>query len=260
MPFTLAHPAAVLPLRYLRFLRTAPLFIGAIVPDVPYFVPFGSIRVPMTKLYTHTPTGSWSIDLPLGMGLLACMLLLREPLTVLLPARARWLCLNALEPFRRRVTEWLLAPLAILLGVWSHLLWDSFTHPEGWGVRRFPLLDERVTIGGYTGEISHILQYLSSALGLALVGVWYARLRVPAGAAAADDARRAHAGPALFLIAGAAALIGGVEAVRYYTHFEATYGTLEVLLTRGLAWFALLLLFGGSIVALEHRAAGAHPG
>jgi len=260
MPFTLAHPAAVLPLRYLRYLRTAPLFIGAMVPDAPYFVPFGSIRAPMMKLYTHSVAGSWSVDLPLGIVALACALLLREPLTVLLPARARWLCLTALEPYRRHASEWLIAPVAILLGVWTHLLWDSFTHPEGWGVRHFPSLDDAVTLGPYSGELCHILQYLSSAIGLAIVAVWYLRLRVPAGAAdAGHDARRAHAGPALLLIAGAALLIGGVQAVRYYMrpHSEIIYGTVEVLLTRGLAWFVLLLLFGGAIVALEHRAAGA---
>ena len=256
MPFTLAHPAAVLPLRYLKPLRTAPLFIGAMVPDAPYYVPFGVIRVPMSKLYTHTFTGSWSIDLPLGLAVLVCVLLLREPLTVLLPARARWLCLTAVEPFRRRAIEWLLAPVSILLGVWTHLLWDSFTHPDGWGVRQFPVLETWVSIGAYTGEICHILQYLSSAIGLAIVAVWYVRLRVPASAAAGEDARRAHAGPALLLIAGAALLIGGVEAVKSYTHFEGTYATLEVLLTRGLAWFAVLLLFGGAVVTLEHRGVG----
>ena len=39
MPFTLAHPASVLPLRHAPQLRTAPLIIGAMVPDLPYFLP-----------------------------------------------------------------------------------------------------------------------------------------------------------------------------------------------------------------------------
>ena len=39
MPFTLAHPAAILPLRGIRYLRTAPLIIGALMPDLPYYVP-----------------------------------------------------------------------------------------------------------------------------------------------------------------------------------------------------------------------------
>ncbi|MGH8296134.1 MAG: DUF4184 family protein, partial [Steroidobacteraceae bacterium] len=40
MPFTLAHPAAVLPLRRAPLLRTVPLIIGSMTPDVPYFLPW----------------------------------------------------------------------------------------------------------------------------------------------------------------------------------------------------------------------------
>ena len=259
MPFTLAHPAAILPLRHVRFLRTAPLVIGAVTPDVPYYLPLGfgghTLRL---KPDTHSILGSCTVDVALGLALLMAVVLLREPLTVLLSARGRWLCLAALEPFRRRAREWLLAPLAILIGVWSHLLWDSFTHSEGWAVRHFAALNDTITIGWYTGEIYHLLQYLTSALGLLVLAWWYRRLRVPPGALAGDDSRRAHAGPALLLIAGAAVLIGGVEALRYYSRSEgAIYQTLDVLLTRGLAWFVMLHLFAGAVVTLEHRASAA---
>jgi uncharacterized protein DUF4184 len=262
VPFTLAHPAAVLPLRGVGFLRMAPLIIGAMTPDVPYYLPLTPGGRPMRLgLETHSLLGSVTVDLGLGVALLLVAVLLREPLTVLLSARARWLCLEALEPFRRSVRAWLLAPLAIVIGVWTHLLWDSFTHVDGWAVRRIPALSERVTIGWYTGEIYHILQYLSSALGLTILALWYRRLHVPPGALAGDDTRRAHAGPALLLIAGAALLIGGVEAQRYYSHsVGAVYQTLDVLLTRGIAWFVLLLVLAGAVVTLEHRAAAArHP-
>jgi hypothetical protein len=255
MPFTLAHPAAVLPLRYLKSLRTAPLFVGAVVPDLPYYVP--SLGGHSTKLYTHSATGSYLVDLPLGLFTLGCLVLLREPLTALLPARARWLTLQALEPFRHSLVQWLLAVPAILIGVWTHLLWDSFTHGEGWVVRRVPELSRSLQIGWYRGDIYHILQYISSVVGLAILAVWYSRLRVPPGALAGEDARRAHAGPALFLIAGAALLVGGVEAVKFYARSDgAIYGTLDALLTHGIAWFVLLHLFAGSIVALEHRSGG----
>ncbi len=256
MPFTLAHPAAVLPLRYLRSLRTAPLFVGAIVPDLPYYVPFVGGRA--MSVSTHSFTGSYLLDLPLGIVTLACLVLLREPLTVLLPARARWLCLNALEPFRRSPAQWLLAVPAILLGAWTHVLWDSFTHGEGWAVRHVAELTHLVQIGWYRVYTYHILQYISSVVGLAIVAVWYSRLRVPPGALAGEEARRAQAGPALFLISAAALLVGGVEAVRYYARSAgAVYGTLDALLTHGLTWFVLLHLFAGSIVALEHRAGDA---
>jgi hypothetical protein len=259
MPFTLAHPAAILPLRQVRFLRTAPLVIGAVTPDLPYYLPLGpgghALRL---RLDTHSLIASCTVDLALGLALLLAVVLLREPLTVLLSARGRWLCLTALEPFRRPGAAWLLAPPAILIGVWSHLLWDSFTHSEGWAVRHVAALNDTVTIGWYTGEMFHLLQYLSSAFGLLVLAWWYRRLHVPPGALAAHDSRRAHAGPALLLIAGAALLIGGVEALRYYSRSEgAIYQTLDVLLTRGIAWFVMLHLFAGAVVMLEQRASAA---
>lgn len=261
MPFTLAHPAAILPLRKLRVLRTAPLIIGAVTPDLPYYLPPTPSGHPLRfGVDTHSVFGSYTVDVALGIVLLAGAVLLREPLTVLLPPRARWLSLGALEPFRRRSAAWLLAPLAILIGVWTHLLWDSFTHAEGWAVRRIPALGDTVTFGWYSGELYHLLQYLSSAIGLTILALWYRRLRVPPGALAGDDSRRARAGPALLLIAGAALLIGGVEAQRQYFHSEgAVYRTLDVLLTRGLSWFALLYLFAGAVVTLEHRSGAARP-
>lgn len=256
MPFTLAHPAAVLPLRHIPGLRIAPLIIGAIVPDLPPYYTTAAVGFHLAHL-THRPLGALLIDLPMGIAVLVCVFLLREPLTVLLPARGRWLCLNALEPFRRSKWEWVLAPVAILIGVWTHLLWDSFTHLSSWGCRHFPVLQRVVTLLGYTGTVCHSLQYVSSAVGLAIMVLWYWLLRAPAEASAGHATRRASAGPALLLVAGAALLIGGVQAWLYYWHSEgAIYRTLDVLLTRSLAWFLGLYLFAGSMVALEHRAHG----
>src|SRR6201981_3072128 len=102
MPFTLAHPAAVLPLRGIRFLRTVPLVIGAVTPDVPYYLPLGPSGRPMrvgldthslappppgpaappTRVgpATHSLTGACTVALAPGMVLLAVAVLLREPL------------------------------------------------------------------------------------------------------------------------------------------------------------------------------------
>src|ERR1700731_4223353 len=176
MPFTLAHPAAILPLRGLRYLRTVPLIIGAMTPDLPYFVPahFGLIGPE-----THSVTASFTTCLVLGYAALGGVFLLPRPLTALLSARARWLCLTALAPFSRRPLEWALAPVSIILGVWTHLLWDSFTHNDGWMVRRGGGLRATVAFGEYSGTVCHVLQYLSSAFGLAAMAVWYWRRPAP---------------------------------------------------------------------------------
>ena len=248
MPFTLAHPAAILPLRGFRYLRTAPLIIGALVPDLPYYVP-GSLG--RSLLETHSFEGSYTIDLVLGCGVLALVYLLRRPLTALLAPRARWLCLAALAPFRARPREWLFAPLAILLGVWTHLLWDSFTHLDGWVVRRVAALSAPVTIGAYNGPLCHLLQYLSSVFGLAVMALWYTRLSVAPAAPASHESARSSSGPALLLVAAAAILIGGVQAAEFFQHTPNIYRMLNILLTRSLAWFGLLYLVAGTIVTLE---------
>jgi Domain of unknown function (DUF4184) len=253
VPFTLAHPAAILPLRHLRYLRTAPLIIGAITPDLPDYTP---MRYGGYLLHaTHRLRGSWSIDLPLGLALLVVVFALRQPLTVLLPARSRSLCLRALEPYAHRPLEWLLAPVAILIGVWTHLLWDSFTHSDGWMVRRIEVLSRMVTIGPYTGQLCHVLQYLSSVAGLAIMAVWYSRLRAPPTPPADPAAVHSTAGPVLLLAAAAAALIGGVQAIETYQATQAVYRTLDVLLTHTLAWFALFYLVAGMVTALHREAA-----
>jgi Domain of unknown function (DUF4184) len=246
MPFTLAHPAAVLPLRGLRYLRTAPLILGAMIPDVPYYVP-GSHRLTPD---THSAVGAFTTDLLLGYAALVTVFVLRAPLTALLPARARWLCLNALAPFTRG-REWAFAPLAILVGVWTHLLWDSFTHSDGWMVHRVAALSAPVTIGPYSGQLCHVLQYVSSAFGLIVMAVWYARLRTPRPSAAAPGAARSPVGPVLVLVVVAATLIGSVQAVEHFNRWHSFYLTIDILLTRSLAWFAVLYLVAGTIVTLE---------
>jgi hypothetical protein len=253
VPFTLAHPAAILPLRHLRYLRTAPLIIGAIAPDLPSYAPLRYSAHLFSA--THRLRGSWSIDLPLGCALLVVVFVLRRPLTVLLPARSRGLCLKALAPYAQRPLEWLFAPFAILIGVWTHLLWDSFTHSDGWMVRRIDVLSRVVTIGPYTGELCHVLQYLSSAVGLAIMAVWYWRLRPPPAPPVNPAAAHSTAGPVLLLAAAAATLIGGVQAILIYRATETVYRTLDVLLTHSLAWFAALYLVAGTLTALDREAA-----
>lgn len=249
MPFTLAHPAAVLPLRGVARLRTAPLMIGAMTPDLPDFLPGNVHRyVRVTHVFGH----SYTIDLLLGYAALAAIFLLQRPLTAPLWPRARALCLHALEPLRRP-SAWVWAVPAILLGIWTHLLWDSFTHPEGWIVQRVAALGAPLTLGPYNSTVYHALQYLSSIVGLCALVLWYDRL--PARrVSAAEGASHSAAGPVLLLVVTAAALIGGVQAVQHFARLPSIYHTLDVFCTDALKWFAALYLTAGVVLTLEHRA------
>ena len=250
MPFTLAHPAAVLPLRRLPRLRLAPLIIGAMAPDLPYYLP-GNLKaaVPETHEFAH----SFTVDLALGFATLWVAYLLRRPLTALLSARARTLILTGLTPYGR-FPEWLWAVPALLIGIWTHLLWDSFTHSYGFMVRRVAALSSPVTLGPYNGPLYHVLQYLSSVFGLACMVVWYLALRVPPPPHADPHAARSAVVPILVLISAAALLIGGVQATVHYQQQPGdVYRTINILLTHGIAWFAALYLVAGTLMTREQR-------
>lgn len=242
MPFTLAHPAAVLPLRRVPLLLTVPLVIGAVSPDIPYYLP--TVIAQHIPLQTHTLRGTVTLDVPMGMAVVLFMWLLRVPLTEPLGARARTLCRAALQRFGSRPVHWVLSPLSILVGAWTHLLWDSFTHPYGWMVQRIAVLRAPVTIGWYTGELCHVLQYLSSVFGIAVLAVWF--LMLPSPSAASEPG--SHSGGPLLLAALllAAVVPAGYEVHRdVAAHVTSTYGVLYLALTRTIAWFGLFYTLAG---------------
>ncbi|CAN5287528.1 DUF4184 family protein [soil metagenome] len=162
MPFTLSHPAAVLP-----FLRTpllpAALVIGSMIPDLPYFLPVG-----IPRGLTHSLVGSFTIDLAMGLIAFAVWrFVLRAPLRDFSPRwlRGRW------HPDVRAAgvirTIGLLV-LSLLVGIVTHQVWDSFTHPDGWVVLRVGFL--RGQLGSNT--VSHWAQYASSVSGLLVLVIW----------------------------------------------------------------------------------------
>jgi hypothetical protein len=249
VPFTLAHPAAILPLRGLRHLHTLPLILGAMSPDLPYYLP-GLVARNIPD--THEFQASFTTCLALAYLLMIALFVLRRPLTALLAPRARWLCLHSLAPLRER-RAWLLAIPAIILGTWTHLLWDAFTHSDGWIVHRVAALSAPVTIGSYTGPMCHVLQYVSSVFGLAVLAIWYTRLRAPARVHPDPHAPRSAVGPILLLAASAAVLIGGVQATVFLERTHEIYRSINILLTHSLAWFAAMYLVAGIIITLEHH-------
>ncbi len=250
MPFTFAHPAAVLPLRRFRFLQTVPLIIGSLAPDIPYFFPWWLKRLLPD---THTLYGSFTTCLPLGMALLILTLALREPLTVLLGARLRWICLRSIDRFTERPLHWPIALLSILLGAWTHIAWDSITHQGGWTVARVAALSAPVSIFGWQTETSHLLQYVSSVFGLVVLGFWIRILvkRVPA--AIAEDPARPRARWLVLAMIVLAALLVGVSRAFLAWHTDSYYRLGYLLLTRTIGWFAVLYLAAGLVATISRR-------
>jgi hypothetical protein len=254
MPFTLAHPAAVMPLRRIQYLPTIALVVGSMTPDVPYYLPsWANVTVDWPDM--HTLNGSIVLGIPLGMVLVTSLLLMRRPLTALMSARARWVALREADAFLARPVNWLLAIPALLIGSWTHIVWDGFTHGETWISRRVDALNAPVhVLGIYTGEMSHVLQYVSSIVGLVIVGYWYKRAvqaAPPEVIAAADRPRRRRM---LAVVIVAAIAIGTVHAVHGAHPTPTVYRMLYLLLTRIVAWFMLLYVLAGALLVFRQRA------
>lgn len=159
MPFTLAHPAVVLPLRGLGLPMTA-LVAGSLVPDLPQMVGFSQARS-----WSHSLLGVVTIDLVIGMGgVLLWYAFYRRPLVDLAPDRWRTRLPETVRIGRR---EWLWCVPGVLVGATTHVVWDTFTHEDAWGVRRVAVLRESV----FGVEVYAWAQHVCSVIGLVAVVV-----------------------------------------------------------------------------------------
>lgn len=173
MPFTFAHPAIVMPIN--RVFRTrlslSGLVIGSMVPDFE-----GFILVTDIKTYSHTWHGMFWLDLPLGF-LIAFLFhsVVRDPLIDNLPVffRRRMIGYKRLDWPRYCKEHFFNVLIAMSIGIFSHLLWDDFTHHNGFFVRHIPFLEQWYDIGGKPYPIYKMLQLGTSVLGViaVLIGV-----------------------------------------------------------------------------------------
>jgi hypothetical protein len=161
MPFPLAHPAAVLPLRRYcpQRLNFPALVIGSLTPDASY-----CLGEKAGGAFGHSLLGSVVFCLPVGLVLLALFYGLRTPLARMLPAPYP----QALLPLcRRPVGPFWVVVISLLIGAWTHLLWDSFTHTNGWCVQHLPVLRSAViSVDGRTARVCHLLWYGCSFAGV----------------------------------------------------------------------------------------------
>lgn len=174
MPFTLSHPAAILPLLRHPFVPAA-LIAGAIAPDLPYFqrlpVSAESWYEPFVNAtYSHSFQGMLLVGLPSVALLLGIYYLIRGPIVDLLP------CELVTSTRRRsaRGTTWNLLGwglISALIGLFSHVLWDSLTHGGGW-LSSLGFLQGTVLAGIPS---SRWPQHVSSVLGLAFLALWIFR-------------------------------------------------------------------------------------
>lgn len=213
MPLTFAHPAAVLPLFRGPLVPTA-LVVGAMSPDVPYFIGAAGVPVTAQSWYepflnattSHSLVGAVTVSLPIAILGYVLARLAARPATMLLLERdaARW----RRGPDRGLPARvgWVL--FSLVLGIATHLLWDSFTHVDGFVVENVAALREPL-IGSVPAF--RALQHLSTVLGLIVIAavLWRNRARLIAepGSPARGRLSVALVGAVIAATAGAVTVI-----------------------------------------------------
>lgn len=213
----------------------AALTIGALTPDFGYYV--GLFRL---ATQAHASLGSVLVCIPTGLLLLACFYFVRRPVWNLLPQPHRGLLEPLVsKPAPVRFRELVLATISILIGAWTHVVWDSFTHRSGWVVVKYPVLQEPIiTLGGIQLAPYYLLQHLSTLVGVVvLAAAYYAWVRRGGSQAfflfRPEDRWRYASLAALFILSAAIAIplgasaayrFEGYEAVRVFVFRAAVYG------------------------------------
>jgi membrane-bound metal-dependent hydrolase YbcI (DUF457 family) len=181
MPFTLAHPAAAVPLR--RVLGNSgvlsALVIGSLTPDFAYFLPW-NVDLMEARGGTHSLLGILWFCLPVGLlayGIFHA--LVKHPVLLLLPeglhARLTPVANGVPGTGVGRYSFWAVI-LSLGVGALTHPLWDGFTHYGSLGMQFLPVLGTTVAqVFGQTVRLYNVLQHASTVLGLSLLTWWTVR-------------------------------------------------------------------------------------
>jgi hypothetical protein len=199
LPLTPAHAAAVVPLgRWKPYFWLSPLVVGSMAPDYMYFL----LLRPSLRHFGHSPLGLVLFCIPAGLAVLyAFHRFFKRPLVLLLPRPVRAKLWPHCGPFPLLPLP-RLAWICVLLflGATTHVVWDGFTHEDGWAVVDSPRMQAVVvTVAGHEVHCFGVLQYASSALGLGLLAWWSWQWyrAAPKGRAPADPAFLRRARPAV---------------------------------------------------------------
>ncbi len=169
MPFTVSHAAAVLPFRKLNLVWSA-FIVGSMAPDLPYVIGNTKYR----DLGHHFP-GLVFFTIPAAfVALWLFHNVVKRPVIGLLPSGMQARLRTQEGEFRfGGAGRFFAIAGSLLLGLATHIVWDSFTHSFTWPWREFRWLHQRVRIpllGSVPGYSA--LQYGSTVAGLLALAIW----------------------------------------------------------------------------------------
>jgi len=163
MPFTFCHPAIILPLAKSKKLSTSALIIGSTAPDFEYF-----IRMDMVRSHSHDFWAIFYFNLPLTILLyIIFQFIVKTPLinnsTSFFYKRFNRLLASESNLFTLKNIGRVI--ISACIGIFSHLLWDSFTHKEGFFEGQLPFLLESFHFINKDVVVFKFLQTWSSIIG-----------------------------------------------------------------------------------------------
>lgn len=171
MPFTACHPAAILPFitgNKKRF-STTGLVVGSIVPDFEYL-----LRFKVISDYSHTILGIFWLDLPLALVIAFTFhCLIRNSFINNLPLFVKRKVIVSLEfnwP-KYFLSHWIIVLYSMVIGIATHLIWDSFTHQNGFFIHLWSLEEFSIDLFNISIPLYKLAQHTSSLIGgLAIFG------------------------------------------------------------------------------------------
>ena len=177
MPFTFAHPLAILPLgiRENRYLDFTALIFGSMAPDFEYFIHFRPYQ-----LHGHTLLGQLYYNLPLVLIIsLIWHYIIKEQVILNLPAPycTHYLYLTKKRWRIKSARSFVVFISSALIGMLTHLLWDSFTHIEGYFVTQIAILSYSISLMNYKIPLYKVLQHGSTLIGLIIIMVYLLRIQ-----------------------------------------------------------------------------------
>jgi uncharacterized protein DUF4184 len=167
MPFTLSHPAAIIPFSRSRLFVFSALITGSMAPDFLYFIPENS-----WKHFGHTMPGIILVCIPCSLVFLWVFHnFLKCPVLDLLPECLQKRVFPYMTKFHFRPgIHFMKIIISILIGITTHIIWDSMTHPYGFLVKRIAFLNEPFIIIKFEViKVYKILQHMSTIGGILII-------------------------------------------------------------------------------------------
>ena len=245
VPFTLSHTAAALPFGRTRLIASA-LVVGTMAPDFEYF-----LALKAHDRFGHTLPGILVLTLPVSLlALWIFHAFVKVPAASLLPQGLQSKLSCYLGEFRfSGPGRFLLITFSVLIGIATHVLWDSFTHPGSYVFDHLAVLHQSFDVP-LLGSVpwSKVLQHGSTVVGLIIISVWLFHwcrrsegCRTSIRTVLSPSSRRAilAAGIALAVSGGIARALWGVGIPDDHVTFRRFIGEM-VVTCMALAWWQLV--------------------